>query len=69
MLMIKYQQKSIQKSFQVSQKNSFSSPDFVDGDHLNALTGGDGHQDVIKVNDHDDNLSTELWSIFWFGMW
>ena len=38
----------------------------MDGDHLNALTGGDGHQDVIKVNDHDDNLSTKLWSNFCF---
>ncbi len=33
----------------------------MDGDLLDALTGGDGHLDVIKVHDHDDNLSTKLW--------
>ena len=38
----------------------------MDGDLLDAHTGGDGHQDVIKVHDHDDNLSTELWSNFCF---
>ncbi len=38
----------------------------MDGDLLDALTGGDGHLDVIKVHDHDDNLSTELWSNFCF---
>ncbi len=41
-------------------KKLFSSPYFVDGDLLDALTGDDGHLDVIKVHDHDDNLSTEL---------
>ncbi len=38
----------------------------MDGDLLDDLTGGDGHLDVIKVHDHDDNLSTELWSNFYF---
>ena len=38
----------------------------MDGDLLDAPTGGDGHLDVIKVHDHDDNLSTELWSNFCF---
>ena len=38
----------------------------MDGDLLDALTGGDGHLDVIKVHDHVDNLSTELWSNFCF---
>ncbi len=38
----------------------------MDGALLDALTGGDGHLDVIKVHDHDDNLSTELWSNFCF---
>ncbi len=38
----------------------------MDGDLLDALTGGDGHLDVIKLHDHDDNLSTELWSNFCF---
>ena len=47
-------------------KDSSTNLDFVDGDLLDALTGGDGHLDVIKVHDHDDNLSTELWSNFCF---
>ena len=38
----------------------------MDGDLLDALTGGDGHLDVIKVHGHDDNLSIELWFNFCF---
>ena len=38
----------------------------MDGDSLDALTGGDDHLDVIKVHGHDDNLSIELGSIFVF---
>ena len=38
----------------------------MDGDLLDATTDGDGHLDVIKVHDHNDNLSTELWSNFCF---
>ena len=38
----------------------------MDGDLLDALTVGDGHLDVIKVHNHHDNLSTELWSNFCF---
>ncbi len=36
------------------------------GDLLDGLTGGDGHLDVIKVHDHDDKFSIELWSNFIF---
>ena len=38
----------------------------MDGDLLDALTGGDDHLDVIKVHGHDDNLSIELWFNFCF---
>ena len=38
----------------------------MDGDPLDALTGGDDHLDVIKVHGHDDNLSIELWFNFCF---
>ena len=38
----------------------FSSLYFVVGDLLDALTGGDGHLDVMKVHVHEDNLSIEL---------
>ncbi len=33
----------------------FSNLDFVNCDLLDALTGGDGYLDVIKVHGHDDN--------------
>ncbi len=38
----------------------------MDGDLLDAPTGGDDHLDVIKVHDHDNNLSIEVWSNFCF---
>ena len=34
----------------------------MDGDLLDALTGDGGYLDVIKVHDHDDNLSILLQS-------
>ena len=33
---------------------------------VDALTGDDGHLDVIKVHGHDDNSSIKLWSNFCF---
>ena len=44
----------------------YSHPGNKNKDKLLAITGGDGHLDVIKVHDHDDNLSTERWSNFCF---
>ena len=37
----------------------YSHPGNKNKDKLLAITGGDGHLDVIKVHDHDDNLSTD----------
>ncbi len=37
----------------------------MDGDLLDALTGGDGHLDVIKVHAHEDSIFIELESNFW----
>ena len=39
---------------------------FIDGDLLDALTGDEDHLDVIIVHGHDDNLSIELKSNFYF---
>ncbi len=64
MLMIKYQQKCIQKKLLSKLQNLFASPDFVDGDLLDALTGDDGHLDLIKVHVHDDNLSIEQSNLY-----
>ena len=44
----------------------YSHPGNKNKDKLLAITGGDGHLDVIKVHDHDDYLSIELWSNFCF---
>ena len=37
---------------------------FGDDDLKDALTSGNGDQDGIKVNEHYNNVSIKLWSMF-----
>ncbi len=34
---------------------------FLYGDLKDGLTGGDGHLDITKVHEYNDNVSIELW--------
>ena len=45
-------------------KKDYLNLNFGDDDLKDALTSGNGDQDGIKVNEHYNNVSIKLWSMF-----
>ncbi len=64
MFKMKISKKKVRKNSKACKRIDFQIHDFVEGDLLDDLTGGDGHLDLIKVHVHDDNLSITLWFNF-----